>query len=286
MSALYLRRLELFIGGANLQISDLLVQFNVSRKGTATPAEGEITVYNLNDENERRVRQRGESIRLSAGYHGSRFGVLAIGEIRGVERERSGLDRLTRIEYGGHVETRSNATVSLSYEGEIPVRTIIADLVAKYNGVLTLGSLALVPADAVEEDYVYNGRVDSAMSQVLEAYGLIWFDDNGNILVTEKGKQAPDRARDLFFVSERTGMVGTPSVTDDGLVVKTLIDHRIGLDSRVQVESSNIDPPLGSSDDVVPERRGLWKVTGLNHVGDNREGDFNTIMDLRPLGGE
>ena len=77
----------------------------------------------------------------------------------------------------------------------------------------------------------------------------------------------------VLTVSEQTGMIGTPGITEDGLRVRTLIDHRVELDGLVQVFSTF----YGS------ETVGLWKCVAIRHWGDSREGDAVTEMELRHL---
>lgn len=289
MARLFLRRVNVFVGGANLNISDLMVSFHITRKADQKPAEGEISIYNLNESHETLIRDRGDSVHLEAGYIGARYGMLVSGDIRDTDKERNGLDRIIRIQVGGQVKKRAEAFVSLAYEGEIPIRTIIADTVAQGFPQLVLGDMALVPAAAIEEDFVYSGQGSTVLTGLLAPYEVLWYEDNGIIRFTRQGMSNDDRGGSgggVLSVSERTGMVGSPRTTTDGIVVTTLLDHRIGLDTRMQVKSEILSFAAGgdaANARAIETSSGVWKVITVSHTGDNRDGSYFTECELRPL---
>ena len=151
MTSRYPRAVRVIVGDADaaLQIEDLLIAFEIRREANATPASGEITIYNLNESNETRIRPRGQRVQLFAGYAGQ-LNLLADGEVRRVYRERKNLDRVTRIAFGGKIKARTQAMFNHSYEGQVPLHEVVRDAVAAF-GTLTLGSLDAIPADAIHK---------------------------------------------------------------------------------------------------------------------------------------
>ena len=65
-------------------------------------------------------------------------------------------------------------------------------------------------------------------------------------------------------------MIGTPTVTDDGIRVRTILENRIHLGAIFRVVS------LGRS-------LGDYKVVEIEHSGDNRQGEFVSLIEGRPL---
>lgn len=275
------------MGGANLTISDLMVSFNVTRKGDQKATEGTVGIYNLNESHETLVRDRGVSVNLEAGYPGGRFGLIASGDIRKVQKERIGLDRVIRIHIGGHVKERAEAFVMLAYEGIVPLRTIISDAIAQGFPSLVAGSLHLIPGTAVEEDFSFSGQANSVLTGLLAPHNLLWYEDNGVIRITMPKQTNDDRSGGgIVVVSQRSGMIGSPTITDEGLLVKTLLDHRIGIDTRLRVQSEILD--FAASGDAANARAiegssGDWKSIRVTHTGDNRDGQFQTEAELRSL---
>ena len=85
-----------------------------------------------------------------------------------------------------------------------------------------------------------------------------WFEDSGFISFSEIGTSTEEVA----LVNASSGLIGSPSVTDEGVKAVSLLNANIRPGGRVKVESSLVT--------------GIYKVTQLVYRGDNREGDFFT----------
>ena len=276
----YLRDIRVTIGG-DVAVQELFQRFKIRKESTGTPAEGVIDIYNLSEENETRIKERGKPITLEAGYADSGLEHLFSGTIRRVERQRLDLDRVTRIHVGGELsvqpadDTSPRAVFIKSYEDEVTARTIVADAIQTLG--LAVGSLDAIPGDAVEVDFKYNGDARIFLTQFLRPYGLHWYIENGEVKLSKYRKPVDDRPAGVT-VSEGTGMIGTPTITDDGVRIKTLLDPRLSLGSTVNVQSD----VLGSEGGEL--HGSTWKVIELTHIGDNREGAFETTIEGRPVG--
>ena len=259
MTTRYLRGVRVTVGDDEeaLVVDNLLIRFRIRREATSTPAEGHVDIANLHPDNERRIHERGRRVRLEAGY-GDVLNLIFEGDVRRVERQREALDRITRVHVGGNVmrQTSPKAVIVHTWEGVTPIRTIVADAVAVMG--FDLGSLDLIPADAVETDFQYNDDARLLLTFRLKPLGIEWFEDDGVIRFSRIQKSASEVAS-AVTISEASGMIGTPTVTDDGIRVITLLDNRIKLDSRVTVESSLLDDTTAQ-----------WKVIVVEHSGDNR----------------
>ena len=265
MARRFLRNVRVVV--ADTTFENLMIRFSLRREASATPAEGSIDIFNLGAASEQRVRERGEEIRLEAGYGGS-FAVIFSGDVRRVERHREDLDRITRIHVGGHVARQVVSIFMRSYEGDVAVRTIVADAVAAMG--FESGPLDAIPVVAVETDFRWNGPTGPLLSKLLSPWGVQWFEEDGVVRFTAQGASGDDRLRGVL-ISEGTGMIGTPTVTDEGLRVETQLDARLRLDTRFRVES------------VVLTDDRVYKVVQVVHRGDNREGQFSTSVEGRPV---
>ena len=266
----FLRTVRVTVGDAAeaLRIENLLVRFRLRREATDTPADGHITIYNLTVESEQRIRQRGQRIRLEAGYSGE-LSLLFDGDVRRVERVREQVDRAVKIHVGGNVAKRRQAVFTRTYEVATPLRTIFADAAATFD--LAVGPLSLIDEDIVKPaGFSYQGPTALLLYGLLEPYGLRWFEDDGVIRLTRRGQSGDDRPRGVL-IGQRSGMIGTPTITDDGLRVRSLIDPRLRLDTRFRVESELVDAGA------------LWKIVEVTHQGDNWTGSFETLVEGRPL---
>ena len=297
----YLREIICRIGNDNeaLEIRNLRIQFRVRKDSSQTFSEGDVRIFNLQPENERRIQNRGERIELLAGYQGD-VGLLYSGSIKRVERgkevdvgvdleenqikqmadtsrfsslvTRSGLNRVTDVSFGGFVDRQNVATFDHSYQEDISLRTFVADLVETLG--LEVGNLSLIPANAIEVGPPgYTGPTRPKLKQLLKSRGLRGYEENGRFHVTRIGDSTDDRRalNEVVAISEATGMIGTPTLTDDGMRVETQLDRRITLDTRVRVVSTLVDSGQ------------IWKIVLVEHEGDNWEGDFKTRVEGRYL---
>ena len=66
MAERYLRNIQVTVG--KLRVTELYIRFRIRKEITATPAEGMIDIYNLGEENETRVRRRGQDAVIEVGY--------------------------------------------------------------------------------------------------------------------------------------------------------------------------------------------------------------------------
>ena len=286
MTERFLRSVRVTIGDGDsaLKVERLFIRFQLRREATATPVEGHVDVFNLNESNETRVREAGLRIQVDAGY-GDDLSRILDGSVRRVERVREGLDRVTRVHVGGKKGKGAKAGPAFmrAYEGDVTVRTIVADGVAVLG--LELGSLDPIPEDEVETNYRYNGPARDMLTTLLYERGIEWYNDDGVARFSGPGKTLDDRP-DGVTISERTGMLGTPTVTEDGIRVKSLLNAKLRLDTKFRVVSAVLDN--AASGDATNQRAAevegaFWKVVFVEHEGDNRGGGFMTLVEGRPI---
>ena len=281
-----------------LRISDLRIRFQIRHEATPTPATGEISIYNMSPDNERRVRARGVRVQLLAGYDDLQ-GIIADGDIRHINREREGLDRITKIAFGGQVMKRAEAVFDKTYEGAVAVRDIVAEAVTAWN--LDTGPLDAIP-DVTVTDYTSGiVKVSTALTRLLDPLGVDWFINGRTIQFRLRGASGDDRP-DPIRISTDTGMIGTPTTLDvsdieqsaearqarlqrlrlpdgtplvtepdmrefGGVRVRTLLDPRLGLDDEITVESE------------VLESDGPYIVVAADHSGDTRGTEWYSELE-------
>ena len=280
----FLRQVEVIVGDDRnaILVRDLFVKFRIRRESTVTPAEGEVAIYNLIESNERQIHDRARRVQLRVGY-GSRsrpvdLSLIFDGDIRRVTRERDKLDRITRIHVGGFLARRVPAIFNHTYSRSVPVREIVADALETYNvrseddpplPELTFGPLDAIPESATQTDYRAAGNTTDVLRELLAPLGVRMYENNGQIRFTRSGARTAG-AR-TWEISEQTGMIETPTLTDDGLRVRTLLDPRVQLDDLVDVRA------------LATEGAGPHKVVVLTHEGDNRRESFYTEIEGRPV---
>ena len=69
----------------------------------------------------------------------------------------------------------------------------------------------------------------------------------------------------IALISPETGMIDTPTITDNGCRVSTLLNPEIRPNHRVKIESSVIE---------MNAENGVYRVSECTFSGDNRDGEF------------
>ena len=275
MTLLYDRRIRIEVAG--LTIEGLRIAFDVERQSDATQNKGKATIYNLAPENEDRVYERADDVRIHAGYPETQALVFD-GFSERVQRVREKLSRQTIIKLGDAVRKAGTTAPTLSGETSLSLRgpQPVADIVraiARDIGLPT-GPLDAIPAAATYTNWIYSGQAAAALSTVLKTVGCTWFEDNGVLRVNrpmQAGSGAmPQSDAPTISVSPDSGLLDRPTETDEGAEVTMLLNPAVVVGCRIELESKSLS--------------GAWKVVRLRHNGDNwHTGTFTTWVDLRAL---
>ncbi len=278
---LYKRIVEVIIGDDDNadSISDLFIAFEIIKETSSKPAEGWIKIYNLNESTEARIFKRGKRIRFLAGYDGI-ANLVFDGDVRKVEKDKSGLNRVTVITLGGNVFKTTSAEFVKSYQGPVSAKQVVKDALPSFS--LISGTLSTIPDNLILNDFAWSGRTSDMLDRILRPSNIQWYEDNGVINFSSNGGVPNDA---VFVLSEDSGMVGSPSFTDKGIKVVSLLNALININSKIQPVSSVLQKPASGDDKNAraQSKEGFYKVTKIVHRGDNRNGDFVSEIIAVPL---
>jgi hypothetical protein len=255
---LYKRIIRVVIGqndGDAIAIDGLYIQIEIKKNISAKPNEGFVNIFNLSENTENQIREKGTRIRVFAG-HDNRPVLLHDGDIRRVKREPQPPDRITRITLGGNVIKLSQAFFNKSYSGQISVKQITLDSIPSFN--IDATDIDQIPDNAFLHDFSFTGKTSDLLDKILNPVGVQWFESE-NFIKFSANRQALDN---VVLLNKDTGLIGSASITDKGVKFKSVLNGRIVLNERVKIESILVN--------------GTTKVIEILHKGDNREGDFVT----------
>ena len=260
---------------ADREFERLRIAFRISREPDAPPA-GRIDIHNLAVATEDDVLERGEEITLVAGYEETaaeifrgRLEKVTREEKRVVSRRRSGTSRITSLQVTSEAQGPEllGGFTSRGYQGEVPIRQLALDMASDFGMPIT--GLEAVPADATIANWVWSLSTAAGLTAILSRVGCTWHEDDGEIRINKIGSASPGGSGD-FGIGIASGLLGSPTLTDEGASVVTLLNPLMRLGSRVTVDSKTV--------------QGTWKVAALAHEGDNWLGEFQTRLSLRPIG--
>ena len=266
MTILYGRRIEVTVAG--LVITDLRISVELERMVDKTQARGKIDIYNLNDEHEQRIYDRGGPVTVSAGYPQTVAEIYS-GDTQRIVRARERLARITSISVGDLVRSkeRLGGVTARSYDGAVTVRMIAQDLATDIG--IPLGPLDAIPPPATFQDFYWTGQADGGLTVLLKSVNCQWYESDGLIRINRVGMVQPDAPR--ISISPETGLVDTPIETDEGAEARMLLNPALQLGGILDIESATLT--------------GSWKIVGLRHNADNWSGKFVSWCDLRAITG-
>ena len=260
----YLRQVRVEIEDADravLIVEELRVVFDLRQEQQSSGSPSTVEIYNLGKISASHIAEPSQMVRVWAGYGDiGNADSLFEGEIRRVLHERSGLDRITTMVLGGSDSALSGAVVRLSLPSRVSLRDVVREIVEEIG--LAIDSLDAIPEEELADGYQYNGPAKSALTRLLEPHGVTPYEDAGTMRFAGEGEAAAGE----FLLSRGTGLIGSPSVTeDDGVRAKMALNNSIELGQLMEVRSDALD--------------GWFQVKSVVHRGDSWGGEFVTEIE-------
>lgn len=260
-------------GQQGIELSRNRIAFRVYKDVTGDSNEASVEVYNLSKDSEARFQETENTVVLRAGY-GNETSIIAVGDISATQVRNQYPDIVTEVSIGDGLRALRDTRVSLSYRGGVSARSIIADI----RSALEVDNR---PTDAdlsgtYRQGYSFTGRAREALDDVTARFGLSWSIQNGGLQIATRGEPVKGTAP---LISPGTGMLGSPQRKDSlgsdlsaakkrpGLIVRSLLLPRIEPESRVIIESRDVD-------------RTEYRVLTVEHNGDTRGSDWTTQLEV------
>ena len=262
-----------------LNIKDLRITFEVTKDQLGYPNLAQIDIWNLNRDNQNRVRNESDYILLRAGYEDSE-GLIFSGEIRNVLKVRQGADLITRIWAGSNDRDLENGVLNYTAGNNADINSIIQKSVESFEDVI-LGRVDELVGSKKIKGESYSGSTRSILDRLKEDYGFDWFidDDKLNVL---KPETTLNTERKAVIISSTTGMINVPALTERGVQVKTLLDHKLKIGKLVRIISQTREVQLGNLffrdiDRTLGE--GFYKVIKVIHAGDTHTNQWQSTIE-------
>lgn len=216
--------------------------FSVVKTLKPEPNTCEIQLYNLSDAQRgalegtplvKRAKKgagkrqhRGIPVRVSAGYEEA-DSIIWQGDLREVESSHNGADWITALGSGEGEEAYQRSRINLSFGKGTTIATVMRQLVGALglgegNLALFLPRLSTSAALAVisSQGIVLSGSGSEQLTQIANSVGLEWSIQEGTVQFTERGLPLPNQS---VLVSSSSGMVGEPSIDQEGTVTVTML---------------------------------------------------------------
>jgi len=254
-----------------LEITDLDVQFSVSRSLGATPNTCEISVFNLSENQRKAIDEYKVNVNLLAGYGGENTLIFS-GNLRDTQSERTGPDIITKMATGDGELKRRVARVQKSFGPGTSIDAVLKACATAMG--LGLGNLsALTKVEFIRGGAIFpmgtvlSGSAARELDEILRSCGLEYSIQNGAIQVLTRKQALTGTA---VVLSNDTGLLTQPSVDSRGFATATcLMIPDLFPGRRVQFDT--------------PDLQGFFRVNKADYSGDTRGDDWSVELFCEPL---
>lgn len=272
----FLRKVRLKAGGSGGSISinpggislhEIKIKFSVSKGVSSTQNSAEITIWNLAEKSRNALGKELDDITLEAGYlppeGGGNVGIIFKGQIRDVEHKRDGADILTTISCGDGDKAIRNAVLGKTYPKGTPVKDVVEDLYKELEAEGVTRGEWKFPDDLPDfkRPYTVCGTCKRELDTLSRGRDFYWSLQNETMEIIPGNGYIGG----IVLLSPETGLIGTPTITDNGVKFKALLNPEIRPNRRVRIESQTLE---------MNAENGEYRVSECTFAGDNREGDF------------
>lgn len=291
MSQQWKRKAQVVVGqlGRGLLIENLRVSFEVVKTVDPAPNTAIIKIWNLNPDNESRIKKEFDEVLLNAGYEDD-MRLVFRGNIKHVFRYRDGSDFITEIEAADGDKDFGTAVMNVTLAAGTTNRQLVDRAVGSFSG--TTEGFVSVPAKPRLRGKVVSGNTRAVLNELARDSGANWSIQDGQLTIVPAAGMLPNEA---VVIRSDTGMLGSPEINDKGVTVKCLLNPRIAINGALKLDNDGIraarstgQKTEGSGERVVSDPAqatgatarlssdGIYKAIRVVHRGDTRGSDWLT----------
>jgi hypothetical protein len=249
------------------QTDQLKVAFSISKGISGSANSAEIQIWNMNEDHRNSVGKELDDVVLEAGYMppggSSNVGIIFSGQMRDVEHEKNGPDIITRLSCGEGDRALRKAVISKTYPKGTPVQEVVEAIYLEFEkqgikkGEWKFPDNMKIP----KRPYSACAPCSRELNSLGRSNGFYWSIQNGTMEVIPGDGFLPG----VVLLNSSTGLIGVPTITDNGVKVSALLNPEIRPNRTVKIESEVLE---------MNGENGLYRVSQIEYTGDNRDGNF------------
>lgn len=250
---------------------ELKVEFNVSRGISGSPNTFEIKLFNLNEGHRNSLGRELEIVQLEVGYippeGGGNLGIIAKGRIRDFQHDRNKEDIITTINCGDGDEAYRKATISKTIPKGTPIPEVVDAIYAEMEKRGISKGQWKFPEDVrtLKRPYSMCGGACRELDVLGRGNKFYWSIQNETLeIIPSDGYH-----EGVILLSPETGLIGAPTITDNGVKAKGLLNPDARPNRTVQIESSVLRMNAAGN---------IYRISEVSFSGSNQDGDF--VMDI------
>jgi hypothetical protein len=218
-----------------LEIAALRVTFNVHKNTNQTPSELDARIYNLAPATMKKIIQFGR-VQLSAGYKYGQYGLIFDGKVvqyrRGKENPTDTYLDIKAFDGDALSKSISRHRFEAGTKESTALNQFIKDL-----GIPPGYISPLVGTDILLRPWIIAGMTHKYIRDLMLKYNAHAYPDLNKFHVVPQKEYLPGVA---VVLSPKTGLVGIPEATPEGIQIRCLLNPKIRLGGLVKLDNSLI----------------------------------------------
>jgi len=273
----YKRAYELTIIPANGEakiITDLRINFEITKSILSIPNLCKFIIYNANEDTLSKLQKKFTKIVINAGYEGNQR-LLFKGDVRNVFQSRNGVDKLTAVFCGDGEKDFQNSTFNKTFSENVSLKEVINEVLKTFKET-TIGLIEGITDNADKlRGQTLTGSSKDILDNLADEYKFDWNIQDGEVIINPIDSiLLPD---DAVLVNSATGMINSPTITEIGVDVTTLLNPALLPNKAFKIESVGSNVQLGDLFVSTVKRtiaEGTYKIQEVVFAGDSRRGDW------------
>lgn len=231
--------LIVFEGSTAMDLSAFRVRFRIRNADEEAPNNAAIRVYNLAPDTVRRIRGEFSQVVLNAGYEFGNYGVVFQGTIKQfhIGKENATDTFLDILASDGDIQYNQGIVNKTLAAGSTPadeIAAITSAMSAKADTTALLTDPQHIPSI---RGSVMFGMAKARMRNVATWLDASWSIQNGKVVVLPYTGYSPG---EVVQINVGTGLIGVPEQTDEGIKLRCLLNSRLRIGGRVQLNNSEV----------------------------------------------
>lgn len=281
------RFVEVVVGnsadGTGIVVRDLRIRFEITKTIGSNPNVANIKIFNLSPANEAKIKGEFDEILINAGYVGSSVLIFA-GNIKHTFGYLEGNDRIMEIDAADGDDDFRNTVVNSTLAAGTTISQTIDHLVSKFKKT-TAGHIIIKDQKRLRGK-VMSGPARKYFDEIAKQCDAAWSIQDGRLDMVPVQSTLPTEA---IVIRADTGMIEAPEIDNKGIKVKCLLNGKIRVNGKVQLDNNDIKQQIAKQRTAAPGAKkpkkpsktqnkelvrldpdGVYKVYKVEHKGDSR----------------
>lgn len=257
-------------GQPGKELRGLRIAWEVRKTSSSSANPSTVRVWNLSESTRNSILTKKSALILRAGYGEAdgQLPLLASGVVLRVEHSPQPPDVVTELQLRDGGLGLDDAKFNHVYARGTLVQDIVDDMIAEMPDAGRGPMVASALSQTLPARRVFSGMVRHEFDKLATAFGFEWSIQDGAVQVIDwTGARGPQVTATVLSIA--SGLVGSPTKTNSGVKVESLMMPSILPGGFIKVESDFAS--------------GYFRAVSVEHKGDSYEGEGRTTTEAKSL---